>query len=452
MSTAGRYAHIVKLGEGTYGCVYQATEKATGRVIAFKRMTMSTEEEGVPGTAIREICLLKELKHSNIVSLYEVLFDAPKITLVFELCDCDMKQYLDKQCPNGRMNAETEVRPILKQMFAGLYYLHSRSVVHRDLKPQNVFFNIRQPKFLNLDGVWGASEAASEEGNSGSSNAASTGPSIMNAAPHQIIAKLGDFGLARVENIPVKKYSHEVVTLWYRSPDVIMGSALYSFPVDMWSMGAIFFEMVTGRVLFGARNEDDQMLRVFRLLGSPTKETWHSMRTYPGTGERLERVAAFLAAQRQDERVRRQRLAQAAAANNSRSRNGSGVNQQPASRTQPTTGFSFTEFCLEREDEATLRDNANSARTAANSLRLPAELWFPNALFDEYMTVSEFRHAVGDDGVDLLRRCLQYEPSMRITAGEALVHPFLKKVKTPSMSYLDQLMTQMQQKFMSEGL
>lgn len=84
------------------------------------------------------------------------------------------------------------------------------------------------------------------------------------------------------------------MTLWYRSPDVLMGSALYSFPVDIWSMGAIFFEMVTGKVLFAGRNEEDQLVRMFQLLGAPTQSTWKSLLSYPNTTDRLQRAQSLI--------------------------------------------------------------------------------------------------------------------------------------------------------------
>ncbi|SYZ64382.1 protein_kinase (plasmid) [Leishmania braziliensis MHOM/BR/75/M2904] len=135
MSTAGRYKHVVKLGEGTYGSVYKGTEIQTGKVVAFKRMVVTSDDEGVPGAAIREICLLKELRHDNVVDLFEVLFEPPKITMIFELCDCDLKRFMESR-PKRLLDAEAEMRPILKQIFIGLEYLHSRNVVHRDMKPQ----------------------------------------------------------------------------------------------------------------------------------------------------------------------------------------------------------------------------------------------------------------------------------------------------------------------------
>lgn len=145
---------------------------------------------------------LKELQHPNIVRLYDVVHTERKLTLVFEFLDQDLKKYLDV-CDSG-----LDI-PILKsflyQLLMGVAYCHHHRVLHRDLKPPNLLIN--------------------REGQ----------------------LKLADFGLARAFGIPVRSYTHEVVTLWYRAPDVLMGSRKYSTPVDIWSIGCIFAEMVNGR-------------------------------------------------------------------------------------------------------------------------------------------------------------------------------------------------------------
>ena len=86
--------------------------------------------------------------------------------------------------------------------------------------------------------------------------------------------KLADFGLARTYSIPVRPYSEEVVTLWYRAPEILLGSFDYSTPIDIWSIGCIFAEMVTKRPLFAGDSELDQLYRIFRILGTPNEDTW----------------------------------------------------------------------------------------------------------------------------------------------------------------------------------
>lgn len=226
-----RYQKMEKIGEGTYGIVYKAKDRITGDIVALKRIRLEAEDEGIPSTAIREISLLKELQHPNIVRLYDVIHSERKLTLVFEYLDQDLKKYLDI-CQHG-----LEI-PILKsflyQLLTGVAHCHQHRILHRDLKPPNLL--------INRDGQ----------------------------------LKLADFGLARAFGIPVRSYTHEVVTLWYRSPDVLLGSRKYSTPVDIWSVGCIFAEMANGRPLVAGTSESDQLDRIYRLLGTPTLEQ------YPG--------------------------------------------------------------------------------------------------------------------------------------------------------------------------
>ncbi|GBB94087.1 hypothetical protein RclHR1_02290013 [Rhizophagus clarus] len=212
-----KYQKIEKLGEGTYGIVYKAQNRDSNEVVALKRIRLDNEEEGVPCTAIREISLLKELKHPNIVRLYDVLHTEKKLTLVFEYLDSDLKKFLDTY--GGDLDKDT-IKQLMYQLLKGIAFCHEHRVLHRDLKPQNLLINKRGE------------------------------------------LKLADFGLARAFGIPVRSYSHEVVTLWYRAPDVLMGSRQYSTSIDVWSAGCIFAEMAS-------------------VLGTPTEETWPGVSQLP---------------------------------------------------------------------------------------------------------------------------------------------------------------------------
>jgi len=231
-----KYVKVDKLGEGTYGIVYKAKNKETGDIVALKRIRLESEDEGVPCTAIREISLLKELNHPNIVRLYDVIHSEKKLTLVFEYLDQDLKKYLD-ECRGEIPLALT--KSFLFQLLKGVAFCHEHKVLHRDLKPQNLLINRKGE------------------------------------------LKLADFGLARAFGIPVRSYSHEVVTLWYRPPDVLLGSRKYSTPIDIWSAGCIFAEMVTGRPLFPGKDTNDQLYRIIKLMGTPTEENWPTITELP---------------------------------------------------------------------------------------------------------------------------------------------------------------------------
>ncbi|XP_028397423.1 cyclin-dependent-like kinase 5 [Dendronephthya gigantea] len=232
-----KYEKLEKIGEGTYGTVFKAKNKETHEIVALKRVRLDDDDEGVPSSALREICLLKELKHKNIVRLYDIMISEKKLTLVFEYCDQDLKKYFDS-C-QGEVDANI-VKSFMYQLLRGLAFCHANNVLHRDLKPQNLL--------INKDGE----------------------------------LKLGDFGLARPFGIPVRCYSAEVVTLWYRPPDVLMGAKIYTTSIDMWSAGCIFAELSNGgRPLFPGSDVDDQLRKIYKILGSPNEEAWPGMTKLP---------------------------------------------------------------------------------------------------------------------------------------------------------------------------
>ena len=134
-----QYEKVEKIGEGTYGVVYKARDRATGATIALKKIRLEQEEEGVPSTAIREISLLKELQHANVVRLQDVVHADAKLYLVFEFLDLDLKKHMDA---HPRLGADGRlVKLYLYQMLAGIAYCHAHRVLHRDLKPQNLLID-----------------------------------------------------------------------------------------------------------------------------------------------------------------------------------------------------------------------------------------------------------------------------------------------------------------------
>ena len=126
-----------KLGEGTFGEVYVATHEKTGEVAALKKIKLECEDEGVPGTTLREVSLLKELMHVNVVQLKDVFYmpNENKLYLCFEYCEFDLKKYMKSQ--QYKLSAEC-IKSFSWQMLNGLSWCHSHRIFHRDLKPQNV--------------------------------------------------------------------------------------------------------------------------------------------------------------------------------------------------------------------------------------------------------------------------------------------------------------------------
>mmetsp|Transcript_18188 Transcript_18188/g.51806 ORF Transcript_18188/g.51806 Transcript_18188/m.51806 type:complete len:325 (+) Transcript_18188:85-1059(+) len=286
------------LGEGTYGRVYKAKDVRNGKYVAMKKMKLDAEEEGVPSTAIREIALLRELNHENVVKLLDVFCSTKKLVLVFEFVQQDLKKYM--RGLGGKHLDPKVIKSMSFQLCRGTEFCHANRILHRDLKPQNLLIDT------------------------------------------QLRLKLADFGLARAYSVPVPKYTHEVITVWYRAPEILMGSQLYSVPVDMWSVGCIVAEMATGSPLFAGDSEIDTIFKIFQKLGTPTVADW----------PKIDELPEFKAS-------------------------------------------------------------------------------FPKWKHKGWENIRNTRAQVGADGVDILEKCMVYDPSRRISARRAMQHVYFADVELP---------------------
>lgn len=234
-----RYEKLEKLGEGTYGIVYKAKDHLTNKTVAIKKIRLENEEEGMPSTAMREIAILRELEHDNIVKLYDVAYvpAKKKLNLIFEYVEYDMKKFMKSLKEPLKKN---QIRNLTKQLLEGIVHCHNRRIIHRDLKPQNLLID-----------------------------------------PNSGDLKIADFGLARAFSVPLRTLTHEIETLWYRAPEILLGQKEYSLGVDTWAIGCIFAELHERRPLFVGDSEIDQIFKIFKFHGTPTEKEWSGVSQIP---------------------------------------------------------------------------------------------------------------------------------------------------------------------------
>ncbi|XP_022526504.1 cyclin-dependent kinase 11B isoform X2 [Astyanax mexicanus] len=227
-----------RIEEGTYGVVYRAKDKKTDEIVALKRLKMEKEKEGFPITSLREINTILKAQHTNIVTVREIVVGSnmDKIYIVMNYVEHDLKSLMETM---KQPFLPGEVKTLMIQLLRGVRHLHDNWILHRDLKTSNLLLS------------------------------------------HKGILKIGDFGLAREYGSPLKPYTPVVVTLWYRSPDLLLGAKEYSTAVDMWSVGCIFGELLTQKPLFPGKSEIDQINKIFKDLGSPSEKIWPGYNELP---------------------------------------------------------------------------------------------------------------------------------------------------------------------------
>ena len=221
------YERHEKLGEGSYGVVFKATDTRNNSTVALKILKVETLEDGVPSTLLREISILKSISHINIVRLTDVCTSKLPIYLAFEYLDLDLRVLLNHLKKPLNPNI---VKSYAFQLLAGVNFIHSHRIIHRDIKPDNILLSRK------------------------------TG-----------ILKICDFGMARYFTVPMRPYTKGVVTLWYKAPELLVSNP-YDLSIDIWSVGCILFEIVTGVPLFPGDGYMDQLMKIIQVLGTPAEE------------------------------------------------------------------------------------------------------------------------------------------------------------------------------------
>jgi serine/threonine protein kinase len=252
-----KYQIIEEIGKGTYGKVYKCREQETGAICALKKINILEKLGGFPLNTIREINLLRSLRHDNVIRLRAIvtssisqfgLSEESAVYLAFDYCEFDLYGLL---YGGESLLSRMHIISYIKQLLIALKVCHDNHIVHRDLKPANLF--------VTRDNV----------------------------------LRLGDFGLARkiVEDRDVR-YTSKVITLYYRAPELLLGCQSYGFEVDMWSVGCIIYEMITKQPLFqsggrpgNAHSQDsDQCEAIWSICGYPSLAEWPQVKELPEWG------------------------------------------------------------------------------------------------------------------------------------------------------------------------
>ncbi|PAA49099.1 hypothetical protein BOX15_Mlig000280g4 [Macrostomum lignano] len=217
-----KYEKLGKIGEGAYGVVFKCRQRFTGELVAIKKFTESEEDPLIHKIAMREIRMLKQLKHDNLVNLLEVFKRKKRLHLVFQYIDHTLLNEMEAK-PYGMDRGQ--IRKITYQLLDAISFCHSHNCIHRDVKPENILVT-RDTK-----------------------------------------VKLCDFGFARLLTGPGDEYTDYVATRWYRAPELLVGDTQYGPPVDVWAIGCVFAEMLKGIPLWPGRSDLDQLYLIIKTLG-----------------------------------------------------------------------------------------------------------------------------------------------------------------------------------------
>ncbi|XP_016770068.1 cyclin-dependent kinase 20 isoform X2 [Apis mellifera] len=232
-----RYIITGKIGKGAQGIVLKAHDLETEKNVALKKLFLKNIDNGISTSIIREIKILQQLKHLNIIELLDAFPAGLDFIMVFEYMPTGLWEIIKD---NDILLTPVQIKIYIKMILEGIAYIHEKNIIHRDLKPANLLIN--------------------EKG----------------------ILKIADFGLGRLlwKNV-TKPYSHQIATRWYRAPELLYGARYYTSAIDMWSIGCIFGELLNKSPLFPGETDIEQLAIVLKYLGSPTSETWPDLSILP---------------------------------------------------------------------------------------------------------------------------------------------------------------------------
>ncbi|XP_004924422.1 cyclin-dependent kinase-like 4 [Bombyx mori] len=256
-----KYEQLSVVGEGSYGVVLKCRRRDTGQLVAIKKFLETEDDAAVRKMALREIRMLKKLRHDHLVNMIEVFRRKRRFYLVFEYLDHTLLDELEAS--QGGLGEDT-AKKHLYQLLKGIDYCHQNSIIHRDVKPENVL--------------------------------------VSNAG----IVKLCDLGFARTLAAPGEPYTEYVATRWYRAPELLVAEHRYGPEVDVWALGCLFAEMLTGDPLFPGDSDIDQLALIIKTVGKlaprhqqivsrlTASAAPRSARTLPGVGAARDLLAACL--------------------------------------------------------------------------------------------------------------------------------------------------------------
>ncbi|TYI77299.1 hypothetical protein E1A91_D06G134500v1 [Gossypium mustelinum] len=234
--SAESYDKLDKIGQGTYSNVYKARDKVTGKIVALKKVRFDTSEPESVKFMAREIMILQKLDHPNVVKLEGLATSRMQYSLylVFDFMHSDLARIMFR--PEEKLT-EPQIKCYMHQLLSGLQHCHERGILHRDIKGSNLL--------IDKSGM----------------------------------LKIADFGLANYFS-PNRKcpLTSRVVTLWYRAPELLLGSTDYGVGIDLWSAGCLLGEMFAGRPIMPGRSEVEQLHKIFKLCGTPSEAYWKKLR------------------------------------------------------------------------------------------------------------------------------------------------------------------------------